>query len=211
MEKQSPAFTPEGTLGPYYPGVFLTQMPQDLSTIAPLLTHKPDGQPIRLTARFIDSAGIPVPSLLVESWQANAVGRYRHPLDRSERPDCPLDPQFDGFARLRTDDNGTVEFSTIKPGAHPVSEGSPLIRAPHLRWTIFASGIDRLITQIFFEGELLNASDPVLNAIPDHEIRRRLIARSKDRNAEKQGVVEYEIDIFMRGERETPFFDDWCE
>src|SRR6185295_5278099 len=140
-------FTPEATIGPFYPGAFLAQFPQDLWTIAPLLAHRPQGQPIVFVARFLDSLGLPVPSLVVELWQANAFGRYRHPDDRSE---APLDPQFDGFARLRTSDEGVIRFQTIKPGSHPVAGGQVLTRAPHLRLTIFASGIDRLLTQVFF-------------------------------------------------------------
>ena len=183
-------FTPEGTLGPFYPGAFaLEEMPKDLTTIAPVLAHKPQGQPIRVTGRCIDSNGAPVPSLIIEVWQANAHGRYRHPEDRSSRP---LDPQFDGFARVRTGDDGRFTFSTIKPGAHDS-------RAPHLRLTIFASGIDRLETQIFFDDEAGNESDPVLCSIPDPSIRRRLIARRTRSN-------EYAIDFMLRGGEETPFF-----
>ena len=186
-------FTPEATLGPFYPGAFaLNEMPQDLSTVAPLLAHGPQGRPIRLSGRFLDSEGRPIPSLVVEFWQANANGRYRHPLDNSKGE---LDPQFDGFARVRTNDDGVFVFNTIMPGAN----GN---RAPHLRLTIFASGIDRLVTQVFFEGEPLNDTDPVLNAIPDEWVRSRLVAR-------KGLEGDYTIEVIMRGERETPFFDDW--
>jgi protocatechuate 3,4-dioxygenase beta subunit len=193
-------FTPEGTLGPFYPGMFaLKSMPSDLSVIAPILAHRPEGVPIHLSGRFTDFNGAPVPSLIVEIWQANAHGRYRHPADHSDRP---LDPQFDGFARIRTNDDGFYEFHTIKPGPHPIREGSNIVRAPHLRFTIFASGIDRIVTQVFFEDEPLNESDPVLRCIPDLAIRGRLIAS-------RRGEGQYRLDIVMRGENETPFFDDW--
>ena len=196
-------FTPEATVGPFYPGAFLTDVAQDLWTVAPLVAHRPQGQPIVVAARFLDVLGRPVPSLIVEFWQANAHGRYRHPQDRSA---APLDPQFDGFARLRTGDDGTVRFHTIKPGAHAQ-------RAPHLRLTIFASGIDRLVTQIFFDDEPLNATDPVLNSIPDEMVRSRLIAPPSLAGAESSfgvpGMTEYAIDIVLRGDAETPFFDDW--
>ena len=214
------AFTPEATIGPFYPGAFLTDTPQDLWTVAPLVAHRPAGQPLVFVARFLDSLKRPVPSLVVEFWQANAHGRYRHPSDQSERP---LDPQFDGFARLRTDDAGVVRLHTIKPGAHPVVVASgfsrtftdsPVIRAPHLRLTIFASGIDRLVTQVFFDDEPLNATDPVLRAIPDAVVRQRLIARLRSHpNDASFGVAsaaQYTIDIVLRGDDETPFLDDWA-
>jgi protocatechuate 3,4-dioxygenase alpha subunit len=188
-------FTPQATLGPFYPGAFaLDSMPNDLSIVGATLSHRPEGQRIRLSGHFLDSNGVGVPSLIVESWQANAHGRYRHPLDESSRP---LDPQFDGFARIRTLDDGSYSLATIKPGAR-----SP--RAPHLRLTIFASGIDRIVTQIFFEDEPLNTCDPVLLCIPDVAVRSRLIAK-------RQGDGEYALDIIMRGDEETPFLDDWAE
>ena len=200
------SFTPEATIGPFYPGAFLTGFSQDLWTVAPLVAHHPQGQPMVLVARFLDSIGQPVPSLVVEFWQANAHGRYRHPEDRSA---APLDPQFDGFARLRTSEDGVMRLRTIKPGAHPVFRGSGEMRAPHLRLTIFASGIDRLITQVFFDDEPLNQSDPVLQSIPDPRVRERLVARRRTGSADAGAASEYEIDVILRGEHETPFFDDW--
>jgi protocatechuate 3,4-dioxygenase beta subunit len=202
MNDRAP-FTPEATIGPFYPGAFLTDVPQDLWTVGPLVAHRPQGTPIVLAARFVDACERPVPSLIVEFWQANVHGRYRHPLDRSV---APLDPQFDGFARLRTDDAGALRFATIKPGAHPVGGSGTSMRAPHLRLTIFASGIDRLVTQLFFDDEPSNASDPVLGSIPEH-VRRRLVAKSS--GALTDSPREYAIDIVLRGEHETPFFDDW--
>ena len=82
------------------------------------------------------------------------------------------------------------------------------MRAPHVRLTIFASGIDRLVTQIFFDDEPLNASDPVLASIGDPVVADRLIAKS--RTSGGSSPAEYAIDIIMRGEGETPFFDDWA-
>ncbi len=199
-EKLAP--TPEATIGPFYPGVFVEQFPSDLTRVAPLVALRPQGQPISLTLRFLDAAGRPVPSVIVEVWQANAHGRYRHSQDASV---APLDPQFDGFARLRTDDNGTCTLKTIKPGAHRAGN---FTRAPHLRLTIFASGIDRLQTQVFFEGEAQNAADPVLNSIVDAAVRERLIAR-RCGESDTANSHAYKLTIVMRGDGETPFFDDW--
>jgi len=201
-----PPFTPEATIGPFYPGAFLTGMPQDLWTVAPLVAHHPQGQAIVFIATFVDSLMRPVPSLVVEFWQANARGRYRHPLDQSP---FPLDPQFDGFARLRTSDEGVVRFPTIKPGAHTVHDHGGVVRAPHLRLTIFVSGLDRLITQVFFADEPLNETDPVLRSISDPTVRERLIATRRTQSA-TDGAIEYELGIVLRGEGETPFFDDWA-
>jgi protocatechuate 3,4-dioxygenase beta subunit len=200
----APGLTPEATIGPFYPGVFVEQFPQDLSLVGPLIAHRPQGQPIRLSGRFFDALGKPVPSLIIEVWQADAHGRYRHPQDQSR---LPLDPQFEGFARVRTCGDGAFSLVTIKPGAHPVTEASSAMRAPHLRLTIFASGIDRLVTQVFFEGEPGNAGDPVLKSIPDPAVRKRLIAQ-RNREHDGKGIVGYELDFVLRGDGETPFFED---
>ena len=201
-------FTPEGTIGPFYPGVFVAQMPHDLTTVAPLQSHRPAGTPIQLRLRFLDAASLPVRSVIVECWQANADGRYRHPADRSGRA---LDPHFDGFARLRTGDDGICVLCTVKPGAHAAAvagaAGSP-VRAPHVRLTIFASGIDRIVTQVFFDDEPGNAADPVLGAVSAGD-RERLIARRVNAR-DADGGTAYELTIRMRGDGETPFIDDWA-
>jgi protocatechuate 3,4-dioxygenase alpha subunit len=194
------ALTPEATIGPFYPGVFVDQFAGDLTCVAPLVLHRPQGQPISLTMRFLDGVGKPVPSVIVEVWQANAHGRYRHPQDQS---DAPLDPQFDGFARLRSDDQGRCTLTTVKPGSHRVGK---FTRAPHLRLTLFASGIDRLTTQIFFGGEPLNAVDPVLSCVADAGVRERLVAQRVSTGG-AVGIPAYEITIVLRGESETPFFE----
>lgn len=187
---------------PVFPGAFVSAFPQDLWQVSPLVAHHPHGEPIVLAVRVLDVLDRPVPSVVIEFWQANTHGRYRHPADQSLRP---LDPQFDGFARLRSGDDGILRLHTIKPGACPVAEGSPVVRAPHIRLTIFASGIDRLVTQVFFDGEPLNGSDPVLNSLSHPEDRARLIAARKEVKACEP--CEYLFDLVLRGARETPFFD----
>ena len=91
-------------------------------------------------------------------------------------------------------------------------DDSEIVRAPHLRLTIFASGIDRLVTQVFFHDEPLNQSDPVLNSISDPRVRARLIARRRNESRAEglPAIAGYEIDIVLQGDAETPFFDDWA-
>ena len=72
------------------------------------------GQRIIVHGRVLDSAGKPIPDTLIEVWQANAGGRYRHKMDSWP---APLDPHFNGVARCLTDKQGHYEFTTIKPGA----------------------------------------------------------------------------------------------
>jgi protocatechuate 3,4-dioxygenase alpha subunit len=98
-------------------------------------------------------------------------------------------PDFFGWGRAATDANGIYRFRTVKPGAY---EG----RAPHVNLLILYSGLMRqLQTVMFFD----LVPDPVLDAVPAH--RRKLLV------AQKEGTV-YKFNVRLRGEGETPFFDD---
>ena len=49
------------------------------------------GERIIVEGRVFDSTGTPLRDVLIETWQANAAGRYNHPADRQDKP---LDPDF---------------------------------------------------------------------------------------------------------------------
>jgi len=204
----SPAFSTnrlaplaEDTVGPYYPYSFLDDDRSDLTRLHHGLSVGPQGKPIILRGRLLDCEGQPVEDAILEFWQANAAGILRTP-DRQDEP--LLDPYFDGFGRLIT----TLEpfaFKTVKPGAIAAGKGMAA-RAPHITLTIFSDGITRLVTQIFFDDEAeANARDPLLESLPA-QLRDRLVATLT--SAPSDGPAVYEIAIVMRGEGETPFFDD---
>ena len=191
----------EDTVGPYYPYSFVDDDRSDLTRLHHGLSVGPQGKPIILRGRLLDCEGQPVDDALLEFWQANAQGILRTP----DAPDHPLlDPYFDGCGRLIT----TLEpfaFKTIKPGQIAAGKGMGA-RAPHITLTIFSDGITRLVTQIFFDDEPeANARDPLLESLPA-ELRGRLIAELT--STPSDGPAIYEIAIVMRGEGETPFFDD---
>ena len=77
---------------------------------------EPLGERIIVSGRILDDDGRPIPSTLVEIWQANAAGRYRHEVDQHP---APLDPNFSGAGRCLTDAEGRYRFVTIKPGSYP--------------------------------------------------------------------------------------------
>ncbi len=199
-----PTFTPEATIGPFFPFAF-TEGADWQALPAAGTGRRPDGVPVAVTGRILDCHGAGIRNMIVESWQANAHGRYRHPDDRGDRP---LDPAFEGFARVRTDADGRFRIATVKPGAHPAAT-SNVMRAPHLQLTIFGSGIDRLVTFAYFDDEDGNAADPVLASL-DAADRERLIARRVPED-DADGCAAYRLDIVLRGDAETPFFDDWQE
>lgn len=186
--------TNEDTCGPYFPIYFGDESLEDLTRFGPGVVAGPTGQQIILRGRVLDRHGNLANGVVMEFWQANAKGVYRTPAT-AEDPD--LDPWFNGYGRLRSD-SGAYQFRTILPGAAPG-------RAPNITITLFSDGINRIVTQMFFDGAAENATDPLLQALPAEE-RPRLMARHDGRTAD--GAEVYLFDIVMAGENETPFFDD---
>lgn len=184
--------TPTQTVGPFFAPALL----RDVQNI--LVTDKTAGQRVRVEGRVFDGAGAPVPDAMIEIWQANAHGRLNHPRDTR---DLPLDPEFSGFGRSGTDDNGRYWFETVKPG--PVPFQSDQMQAPHLSVTIHARGmLNHAQTRLYFEDEPANQSDPILALVPA-ERRSTLIARRD----EADGAVVYYLDIVLQGRGETVFFN----
>ncbi|MEV5592379.1 protocatechuate 3,4-dioxygenase subunit beta [Streptomyces sp. NPDC052496] len=134
----------------------------------------PIGERITLTGRVMDGLGRPVPHQLLELWQANAAGRYAH---QGDQHDAPLDPHFTGAGRALTDADGRYTFTTIKPGPYPLGTPDGAWRAAHLHFSLFGRAFtQRLVTQMYFEGDPLLAHDSVLHAAPGTAARRALIA-----------------------------------
>jgi protocatechuate 3,4-dioxygenase, beta subunit len=148
--------TPGQILGPFYP---LSEMPQttDLTRV-PGRSGRADGQVLNVMGKVLNLSGEPVRNAKVEVWQANSRGRYTHPSDTNP---APLDPNFDGSAVLDTDAEGRYRFTTIKPAAYPA--GPNLIRPAHIHFQVTGKN-DRLVTQMYFDGDPYNSTDPFLNS-----------------------------------------------
>ncbi len=149
--------TPSQILGPFYPVGTRPQQTTDLTKV-PGRPGRAEGELLHVTGRVLNVSGEPVRNARVEVWQANRHGRYTHPND--DNP-APLDPNFEGFAVLTTDAEGRYRLKTIKPGAYPA--GPNLIRPPHIHFQV-SGRTDRLVTQMYFDGEKLNDTDPFLNS-----------------------------------------------
>jgi protocatechuate 3,4-dioxygenase beta subunit len=154
--------TPPQILGPFYPLSERPDLTADLARPSGS-TAEAQGQLILVMGRVLASSGAPVPHASIDIWQANAAGKYRHPSDTNP---APLDPNFQGFARLIADASGRYSFRTIKPGHYPTAEGD--IRPPHIHFTV-EGRVDRLVTQLYFAGEADNQTDRWLNAAPRPE------------------------------------------
>jgi protocatechuate 3,4-dioxygenase beta subunit len=163
---------------------------------------EPQGERIILTGKVTDEAGRPVRNTLVEIWQTNAAGRYRHVVDQHA---APLDPNFTGAGRVLTDADGCYRFVTIKPGAYPWRNHANAWRPAHIHFSLFGNCFaSRLVTQMYFPGDPLLGRDPVLQSIRD-ENARRLLVSSFDLDATvPEFALGYRFDIVLRA---TPFED----
>jgi len=163
----------------------------------------PVGERIILHGRLLDESGRPVPGALVEMWQANAGGRYRH---RNDTYLAPVDPNFGGCGRAITDVEGSWFFRTVKPGPYPFRNRVNDWRPAHIHFSLFGSGfVQRLITQMYFEGDPLIPRDAILATIPDPAARERLVARLDLNASVPLDTLAYRWDIVLRGRRQTLF------
>jgi protocatechuate 3,4-dioxygenase beta subunit len=171
------------------------------------LTRQSDGEPlgerIVVSGRVLDDNGRPVPHTLIEIWQANAAGRYRH--DRDNHP-APIDPNFQGAGRVLSDANGNYTFTTVKPGAYPWKNHANAWRPAHIHFSLFGPAFaTRLVTQMYFPGDPLFAYDPIFQSIPDERARERLIANFDLATTRPEWALGYQFNIVLRGREATPF------
>ncbi|MDD9907877.1 MAG: protocatechuate 3,4-dioxygenase subunit alpha [Rhodospirillaceae bacterium] len=181
------ARTASQTIGPFYNFALLGGADNDL-------TRRSKGGPqaagevVEIKGRVIDGDGAPCACALVEVWQADADGRYG--------PD--RDPNFAGFGRTLTDNDGYYTFTTVLPGPVPGKGNS--WQAPHMSMSLHSGGLLKQVnTRLYFPDDDANADDPVLSGIEDDGQRSTLVARAA-------GEGRYEFDVILQGEGETVFF-----
>jgi protocatechuate 3,4-dioxygenase alpha subunit len=181
--------TPSQTIGPFF-AYALTPRAYGGSELATEIVAGEGvaGERIRIEGKVLDGDGVPVGDAMLETWQADAEGRFQTAGNAG----------FTGFGRAETSADGGFFIETIRPGAVSGPDGAA--QAPHIAVSVFARGLlVRLATRIYFDGEPGNAADPVLALVPA-ERRGTLIAK---RGAD--GVFRF--DIRLQGEGETVFFD----
>jgi protocatechuate 3,4-dioxygenase beta subunit len=164
----------DGTLseitGPVFGHSLLGELDNDLIHNFAKPGESAIGERIIVHGRVLDERGKPVPGALLEFWQANAGGRYRH---KKESYLAALDPNFGGCGRAITDEDGSYRFRTIRPGAYPWPNGVNDWRPAHIHFSIFGHGFaQRLITQMYFEGDPMIWKCPIVTTIPDKERHR---------------------------------------
>ncbi|HEX7984231.1 MAG TPA: protocatechuate 3,4-dioxygenase subunit beta [Duganella sp.] len=163
---------------------------------------EPLGEKIVVTGRVVDEDGKPVRNSLLEVWQCNAAGRYRHKRDQHN---APLDPNFNGWGKMMTDDDGRYRFVTIKPGPYPWGNHDKAWRPAHIHFSLFGNVYaQRLVTQMYFPSDPLFDYDPIFQSIPDLAARQRLISRFSLEHTVSDQMLGYEFDIVLRGRDATP-------
>jgi protocatechuate 3,4-dioxygenase alpha subunit len=168
--------TASQTIGPYW------HLIED-SAWSDLTRFGAEGETVTLTGTLADGAGAKISDAAIEIWQSSPAG----------------DDRFTGYGRTRTDAHGSFRFRTLKPG--PVAGQGNALQAPHVAITIHARGLLRpLTTRLYFAGEPLNETDPVLSLIEDPAARRTLIAQPS-------GPATWHLDIHLQGENETVFME----
>jgi len=189
--------SPACTTGPFFPRAF-SDGSEDLVHRD---SHTAQGQHILLAGRVLELGGKPTWNMVLEVWQPDANGVFRHPLDPRS---AQADPGFWGWGRARTEKDGWYRFHTVFPGSYED-------RCPHVNCAVLGIGLTRrLVTTIFFADNPDAARDPVLSAVSavsEAALRRRLFAH-RDPTLDESGALGYRFDVILRGEGETPFFVD---
>jgi len=181
--------TPSQTVGPYF-GILVRGR-----SSCRQVSDATAGTRITIEGQLFDGQGHVIPDALVETWQADASGRYRHPEDAAGEA---ADPTFNGYGWAHTREDGGFRFDTIKPGPVPGPDGGT--QAPHVVVSVMARGIlTRFVTRLYFEDEVANAQDPILALVPGDR-RHTLIAR-------QAGDGRYLFNVVMQGAGETVFFN----
>lgn len=195
--------TPSEISGPVFGHNMLGELDNDLIHNYARAGESAIGERIIVHGRVLDESARPVPGALLEFWQANAGGRYRH---KKESYLAAIDPNFGGCGRTITDENGYYFFRTIKPGPYPWPNGVNDWRPAHIHFSVFGHGFaQRLITQMYFEGDPMIWKCPIVTTIPDRAAVEQLVA-ALDWNANiPMDSRAYKFDIVLRGRRSTMF------
>ena len=167
-----------------------------------LTTAGPVGERITVSGWLLDVDGRPIRDSLVEIWQCNAAGRYRHRWDNWP---APLDPNFGGAGRTVTDADGRYEFLTIKPGPYPWGNHPNAWRPAHIHFSLLGRSFEqRLVTQMYFPADPLFEFDPIFNSVRDPNARERMVSSFSMDRSQENWALAYEFDIVLGGRDATP-------
>jgi len=189
--------------GPVFGHAMLGELDNDLIHNFAKAGESAIGERIIVHGRVLDERGKGVPGVLLEFWQANAGGRYRHKKDGYL---APIDPNFGGCGRTITGEDGSYVFRTVRPGPYPWPNGPNDWRPAHIHFSVFGHGFaQRLITQMYFEGDPLIWRCPIVGGISNKQAVEALIAALDMHATIPMDARAYKFDIVLRGRRSTLF------
>lgn len=185
--------TPRQTEGPFYPDHLPLDQDNDLIIVSDSAT--PAVGPIaHVTGRILTPSGAPVRNAMVEIWQCDSGGAYLH---TGSNRHSNFDKNFQGFGRFETNAKGEYRFRTIRPVAYDN-------RTPHIHFAIDHSGKRMLTTQLYTQGEPLNAVDGPLKKVTEAKDRAALIKEYKPVPGSKIGELAVSFDIVIGVTPEDP-------
>ena len=189
--------------GPIFNKKIIGKLDNDLTLNFSKNNESPIGHKIIVHGTLLDQYLKPIEGALIEIWQANAAGKYLHMNDKNI---APIDPNFAGCGRYITSSNGTYEFVTIQPGPYPYPNRGIEWRPMHIHFSVFGKSFgQRLITQMYFEGDPLIKLCPMVNSIPDTKARTSLIGSLDTTKSNTHQLLFYKFDIILRGMHQTYF------
>ena len=191
--------------GPVFNKNILGKLDNDLTLNFSKNNILPIGHKIIVFGTISDQFSNPIEGALIEIWQANAAGKYLHHNDNNT---APIDPNFAGCGRSITSSKGYYEFITIQPGPYPYPNRGIEWRPMHIHFSVFGKSFgQRLITQMYFEGDPLINSCPMVNSIPDEKAKQSLTSTLDTSRSNTQKLLSYKFDIILRGTNQT-FFEN---
>ncbi len=173
--------TPRASEGPFYPPRLPDDHDNDLVRIDSLV-REAGGEILQLRGKVTDTDTNPIADAVVEIWQCDANGVYRHPGD--PRPGL-RDNAFQGFGRATTARDGSFYFRTIVPVPYPG-------RTPHIHAKVIVGRRPVLTTQFYLADHPQNARDFLFNRMSRPE-QDRVSMTLRRRAGDGRGAWETDI------------------
>ena len=173
------------------------------------------GVPTRISGRVLSLDGKPVPGAALDIWQVASNEMY-------ENTD-PTQVDFNFRGRLRTAEDGSYNFWTVKPVPYPIPKDGPAgvildaasrhnMRAAHIHIIAEAPGYQKVISELFSAGDPYLDSDAVFG-VKDSLVVDYILHESQE-DAAKYGhrvpfyTAEYDFVLVAGKGQEVKFSAD---
>ncbi|MEE3850937.1 dioxygenase [Gordonia sp. LSe1-13] len=156
---ETPEATDSTVLGPFH----MIDSPR--RALGENISPDSSGQKCVVHGTIRDEQGVPVPSAVIDVWQADAEGFYDVQQPESQQ-------QGNGRGLFTADENGRFHFQSVVPSHYPIPTDGPVgellaatgrhaYRPAHIHFIVGAPGFRELTTHIFVEHSRYLGSDAV--------------------------------------------------